>query len=209
MQNGDRYVGKVLSLNSDTLILQNDVLGTMHLPRSKVTSINLGSVLPQTTRPQVAAGAGGHSPRPTATNSLSLSPAATPGLINRLALANPSGSDLTAAFREMGTNSPLIQQVRSQFLNDAGPEANKKFNDLLGGLMSGNLSVQDIRLEAKSAADQIRAMRKDLGEDAGGALDGYLAILDSFLKETETTYGATNAPSASPKPKSAASPEEQ
>jgi hypothetical protein len=52
-------------------------------------------------------------------------------------------------------------------------------------------------------------MRKDLGEDAGGALDGYLAILDSFLKETETTYGATNAPSASPKPKSAASPEEQ
>src|SRR6516162_9652696 len=66
MQNGDRYVGKVLSLNSDTLILQNDVLGTMHLPRSKVTSINLGSVLPQTTRPQVAAGAGGHSPRPTA-----------------------------------------------------------------------------------------------------------------------------------------------
>src|SRR5215471_15130780 len=43
MLNGDRYVGKVLSLNSNTVVWQSDVLGTIKLPRNKVSSINLGS----------------------------------------------------------------------------------------------------------------------------------------------------------------------
>src|SRR5664280_1398266 len=43
MQNGDHYNGKVLSLSSDTLLLHNDNLGTIRLPRSKVAAISLGS----------------------------------------------------------------------------------------------------------------------------------------------------------------------
>jgi hypothetical protein len=41
MQNGDRYVGKVLTLNNETLVLQNEVLGTVKLPRVKVAAIIL------------------------------------------------------------------------------------------------------------------------------------------------------------------------
>ena len=89
--------------------------------------------------------------------------------------------------------------MQKQFLSGAGPEANNKFNELLGGLMSGKLSVDDIRAEAKSAADQLRALKREGGEEAGFATDAYLAILDHFLKETAPSGSATNAPGTSPK----------
>src|SRR5437773_4661252 len=43
MLNGDHYTGKVLSLTSNTVVWQSEVLGTVNLPREKVGSINLGS----------------------------------------------------------------------------------------------------------------------------------------------------------------------
>src|SRR6058998_2077424 len=44
MQNGDRYLGKILSLDTNTLVLRSDVLGTVRLPRGKVTLVTLGSI---------------------------------------------------------------------------------------------------------------------------------------------------------------------
>jgi len=46
-------------------------------------------------------------------------------------------SNRSPAFRGMSMNTNLIQQVQKQFLSGAGPEANNKFDELLGGLMSG------------------------------------------------------------------------
>ena len=43
MQNGDRYLGKVLSLTTDKLVIQSDVLGKLTLPRDKVALITLGA----------------------------------------------------------------------------------------------------------------------------------------------------------------------
>ena len=109
----------------------------------------------------------------------------------------------------MGAHTNLIRQVQKQFLTDAGPEANKKFDELLSGLMSGKLTVDDLRAEARSAADQLRALKRDSGEDSGFAADAYLAILDQFLKGTKPATPATNAPapSSAPKPRSAAQEE--
>src|SRR5882724_9929051 len=45
MQNGDRYAGKVLALNTNTVVLQSDVLGLVNLPREKVATISLGTVM--------------------------------------------------------------------------------------------------------------------------------------------------------------------
>src|SRR5712691_661739 len=45
MQNGDRYAGKVLALNTNTVVLQSDVLGLVNLPREKVANIALGTVM--------------------------------------------------------------------------------------------------------------------------------------------------------------------
>src|SRR5579863_6562844 len=42
MQNGDHYSGKILSVTEDSLVLENDVLGKVTLPRSKVLSLTFG-----------------------------------------------------------------------------------------------------------------------------------------------------------------------
>ena len=74
--------------------------------------------------------------------------------------------------------------------------------------MSGKLSVNDIRAEAKTAADQLRALKRDGGEEAGFATDAYLAILDHFLKETAPSASATNAPASLPASKPPSEEEE-
>ena len=156
LQNGDRYVGHVLSLNTSTVVVQSEVLGTVRLPRGKVATITFGPV--------------------SATNSPAPS---NPAVATANTVSNPP-----AGFPGMSFSTNLIQQVQKQFLGGAGAEANDKFNELLGGLMTGKLSVDDIRAQARSAADQLRALQKESGEEAGFAASTYLAILDHFLKET-------------------------
>ena len=93
--------------------------------------------------------------------------------------------------------------MQDEFLAGADSEAKSKYNEMVNGFLSGKVTVSDIRAQAKSAAEQLRAARKDLGEDAGIALDGYLAILDNFLKETASSPdAAAKAPAASAKAKS-------
>jgi hypothetical protein len=178
MQNGDRYVGHVVSLNTNTIILQSDVLGTLRLPRAKVAGITLGARSP-TNSP----------PLPSLINGQVPAVSAAP------ANAAPTVSPV---LRQIGSNTNLIQQVQKQFLSSAGPEANDKFNEMLGGLMSGKLSVDDIRAQAKTAADQLRALKREGVEEAGFATDSYLAILEHFLNETAPSGSATNAPASSP-----------
>jgi uncharacterized protein len=176
MQNGDHYTGHVVSLNTNVIVLQSDMLGTLSLPRAKVAGITLGSN-PAANSPALAA----------QTNAQARASSAT----SANATAKPS-----PALRQLGANTNLIQQVQKQFLSDAGPEANGKFNELLSGLMSGKVSVDDIRAEAKTAADQLRKLRREGGEEAGFAVDAYLAILDHFLAETPPSKPATNPPAS-------------
>ena len=170
MKNGDRYIGSVLSMNAAVLVLQNDVLGTVKLPRGKVSHITMGT---------------------TATPEANSQPA-----------PQAVGTNANFALPQLKTNATSLQQVRAQFLSDDSPEARAKFNGLAGGLLTGKLSVADIRAEARSAADQLRALKADLGEDAGFAVDGYLAILDRFLNDGKPAPASTtNAPAKVTKPK--------
>ncbi len=165
MQNGDRYVGRLLSFTNDTLVLQSDVLGTVRLPRTKVASVVLGS----TTVTNLAG-------LPAQTNQLHLPPQ-----------QSKTGANISGALRQSGATN-IMQQVQQQFLSGASPEANQKFNEMAEGLLSGKLNVTDIRAEAVAAADQLRKLKHDSGDDAG-ALDGYLTILDNFLRETAPAAG--------------------
>ncbi len=177
MKNGDRYIGKVVSLNSVTLVLQSEVLGRVRLRRDQIALIQLGDI------PEKPLAAARRLTAPT-----NAAPMALDGM----------NSDLANLFRQLGGSTNLVQQVQKQFLNDAGPEANKQFNQLLSQLMSGKMNMADLRAKAKQTADQTRALRKDLGDQAGFALDGYLAILDDFLKETAPAP-PTNPPPVKPR----------
>ena len=189
MQNGDSYYGDVVSLDRETLVLESDILGTVRVPRIRVAGVAFGVKAKSAVAPPL-----------NRTNQL---------FRNKPITGTNGPSDLSAAFRQLGSESNLVQQIQTQFLGDAGPEAKDKFNQLLGGLMSGKMNLTDLRTEARSAADQVRAVRKDLGDETGALVDGYLAILDSFLKETEPTGSVvTNIPSVPAKPKPAAEEEQ-
>ena len=162
--NGDQFAGKVLTLDTNTLTLQNENLGIVKLPRSKVTVITLEP-----------AGATNTLARAGSSNSAAaISP--------RLETNNPF-----AFFNKLGVTSNLVAQIQKQYLASAPPEARDTFNELMAGLLSGKLTVADIRAQAKSMADQVRAVRKDLGEEEGEMVDAYLSILDRFLNSTGKT----------------------
>jgi hypothetical protein len=182
MVNGDRYVGHVMSLGSDTLVLQNEFLGTVKLPRARISMISLET--------QNAAAA---------TNSIGSSSLVRSNSISRLSprTSAKASPQFDAAISQLSANSNIITQVQQQFLAGAGPEAQAKFNDLVTGLLNGSLGVNDLRSEAKKTLDQARSARKELGEEGGSSLDSYLAILEGFLKETEPSVDSTNGiPSA-------------
>jgi hypothetical protein len=158
MANGDRYHGTVVSVTTNSLVFKSPALGTVKLSRSQVAQITLGSnAVP---RSQIQA-----------------KPAAAPPQ------TNPTAT-LDAAVLQLKNQPQLVQQVQNQYLNDAPPEAKAKFDQLLSDLSTGKMSMSDLRAEAKSTADQLRSLRRELGDDAGDGLDGYLAILDNFVRES-------------------------
>jgi hypothetical protein len=182
MQNGDRYAGKVLSVSADTVVLESEVLGKINVPRKKVASLMFGT---NAAAPKTATDVA----RVSVSTNL---PAAAPAA----ALAN-TNVDLSAALRHLGTNTNFVGQIREQMLAGS-PEAAGKYDEMVNSLMSGKLNLNDLRRQAKSSADQLRELKRDLGPEAGDSLDAYLGVLDNFLKETAAEPASTT-PASQPK----------
>lgn len=179
MQNGDHYYGKVMSLTTNSLLLQSEMLGNINLPRAKVKQVTFGTKAPTNSTRQA--------PLNTTSSRLPAPPANT----NKT-------SDLSAALRSLKADTNLVRQIQADYLSAATPEANQKFNETLSGLASGKLTINDLRAEARTAADQLRAFKRELGQDAGSELDDYLNVLDRFLRETESSAAATSKPAGKP-----------
>jgi hypothetical protein len=177
MQNGDRYFGQVLSVSDDTVVLQSEVLGKINVPRKNVAGLAFGTnaVTAMTTAS-------------TAQISTPTNLPAAPSL-NELTGTNANDS---AILRNLDADTNVIQKIREQMLSGS-PEATAKYDELVNGLMSGSLNMDDLRREARADADQLRALKHDLGPDAGDAIDGYLDVLDDFIKESDSSDRPTNA----------------
>ncbi len=185
MQNGDRYAGKVLSMSADTVVLDSEVLGKINVPRKRVATLMVGT---NAVMPKVAANIIVRAPG--STNFSAAAPAA--------ALAN-TNVDLSAALRRLGGNTNFVAQIRQQMLAGS-PEAASKYDELVNGLMSGQLNLNDLRNQARSYADQLREMKRDLGPEAGDSIDAYLSVLDNFLKETADQPMQAKSQAKSPAP---------
>lgn len=105
-----------------------------------------------------------------------------------------AGQVASGPLAELAAHTNLVDGIRKQFLADAGPEANGKFDELMGGLMTGKIDISGLRAQAKSAADQLRAMKKDAGGEGSAMLDAYLSVLDNFLAEEPAPEPPTTAP---------------
>jgi hypothetical protein len=171
MLNGDRYQGKIISLNSNEVVLNSDMLGLVKVPRAKVSGITAGTAIASTpTAPPT--------PAQSQTTAAIAIPRTSAGVIVARTNSAPA-----VDFSELQTNSALAKQVQSKYLAEAGPEATAKYNQMLKDLFSGKMSISDLRNQAKSAADQLRGYKKELGSEAGSELDEYLTILDKFVNE--------------------------
>jgi hypothetical protein len=176
MQNGDRYAGKVLAVSADTVVLDSEMLGKINVPRKKVAGLTFGTNA-------AALKAAANVARVSAPTNL---PAAAPAG----ALANDN-RNLSAAFRQLGANTNFVGQIRQQMLAGS-PEAASKYDEMVTALMTGKLNLNDLRSQARSYADQLREMKRELGPEAGDSVDTYLGVLDNFLKETaDAPAGAT------------------
>jgi hypothetical protein len=194
LTNGDHYQGTVISMNATTVEFQSDVQGRIRLPRNKIAQITLNPAAPKPAASRLPV---------LATNSTAgASPVSGSALtVDRTNSASTNGSPdrVVQQMRQQGVDPKLVSQVQAQIIGASGPEATQKFNELLGGLMGGTLSTQDIRIQAQDTIKQIQAARQELGPDAGGMLDGYMAILEQFVAET-ASESAAPAPAAVPTP---------
>jgi hypothetical protein len=154
---GDRYVGSIVAFTNGTLVFKSDIVGVVKIPKTRLAQVSFGSVA--------------------ATN---LPPAKSMANIQTNAPVTAE-SDLSKVLSQLQAHTNLISGIQAKLLSDAGPEANEQFNKMVSGLLSGQISVADVRAQAAKAAADLREARKDLGEDSSVMIDSYLAILDRFL----------------------------
>jgi hypothetical protein len=176
MQNGDRYMGKVVSVSADTVVLDSEMLGRIKVPRKFVTSLGIGSA---------------SVPPPARTNSLLRPMPATAGINADTNALSADGTGLVAALRALGGNTNFIGEIRQKMLTGS-PEASAKYDELINGLLSGKLNLSDLRQQAQTSAEQLKSLKRELGSDAGDSLDGYLELLERFLNEVPAA--ASNVP---------------
>jgi hypothetical protein len=201
LTNGDHYRGTIVGMDSNTIDFISEIQGRVHLPRNKVAQITFREVAP---RPVAR----------TNTAPVAASPLIMYGTNNLYAAASSAAPATAAAgpataeevvqqMRQQGVQPQLINQVQEQIFGKASPEASRKFEEIMNGLTSGQISVQDLRVQAQNAIKQARDAKKELGGDAGEMLDGYIGILEKFVAESDPSV---SAPAPAPAAKSAPGP---
>jgi hypothetical protein len=181
MQNGDRYIGTVLSVSGDAVVLKSEELGRITVPRKNVTAMAFGTnaVAPKAASDAAAVSAPTNLPAAPSTAELT-----------------GTNADFSAAYHNLAADTNIVAQIRQQMLA-GNPAATGKFDEMVNGLLDGSLNMNDLRREAQSDEDQLRALKHDLGPDAGDSIDGYLDVLDDFIKESDSATALTNAAAVS------------
>lgn len=168
---GDHYNGTLISMNAHNLIMTNEILGRITLPRNKIARITLA--------PDLALSTSAVATNPIVPVTPTNAAARARSLLQQPATATGA--------------SNIMQWVQQELLTGADPTAQTKFQALAGGLLSGQISEAQIRAEAQTATQQLRRLKKDLGDDFGDELDGYLNILDHFLSQPGSTAPISNS----------------
>ena len=189
--NGDLYSGTLVSMTASNFVFQSEIQGLVTLPRSKVAKI----LFREAALPKLSSSNSAHSfsDRPTQFSLQFTNRSARPA--NTLAR---SPNTVVQELRQQGVDPKLVSHVQDQILAKSTPEVSQKFDELLGGLISGSVSLDDIRSQAKSSLQNIQEAKKIMGDDVGGVLDGYLVILQNFLNETDTSPPARNSATNTP-----------
>ncbi|HEX3798918.1 MAG TPA: hypothetical protein VH413_09465 [Verrucomicrobiae bacterium] len=191
LTNGDHYRGVVISMTQTNMEFLSEIQGRVTLPRNKIAQITLNEVITKSvvvTKPPVTNGTLVAAP-------LILSGASTAAPVRHDAAPGNQADAVVQQMRQQGVDPRLIDQVQEQIFGKSSPAAAQKFNEMIGGLQSGSMSIRDLRNQAQSAINQINSAKKEFGSDAGDMLDGYLTILQNFVRDADTDAANTITPS--------------
>jgi len=192
LANGDTINGKVIAVDDKNVTLESETFGRITLPRSKVVGLVFGDAPAATGEQAEAAPAGvkiDKNDKPEDIIRKLIPKGFDRKAIERMAAgakkaANPE--DVIRQLREAGGVDPAIRrQLSLQIPGFTSPAVQSYFDKKVNGLMSGDLSLGDIRNDAVDVRDQLEQLKKDLGP-SGEALNGYLDILNGFIRETES-----------------------
>jgi hypothetical protein len=163
MVNGDQYSGSVLSVDQTNVLVRSEIQGAITLPRAKVARITFTSSV--------------------AAPSTNAAPAASASPQDQVL----SPLELNQKLQPKGADTNFVARVQKELLEQAGPEATRKYNELARGLLGGSLSIGDLRKQAQQTIQDAEALKQDLGPEASEILDGYLQILRAFVDESGGT----------------------
>ncbi|MEQ8790046.1 MAG: hypothetical protein RIC55_27365 [Pirellulaceae bacterium] len=192
--NGDTISGKVVSVDDKNVTLQSDTLGRITLPRDKVAAMVFGDAPAASPDKQVDSAAPGDVKIDKNDKPEDIIRKLIPKGFNREAIeamaagakraVNPD--DVIRQLREAGGVDPAIRRELSlKIPGFTAPAVQGYFDKQVNGLMSGDISLGDIRNDAVDVRDQLEKLKKDLGP-SGEALNGYLDILNGFIQETDS-----------------------
>ena len=159
----------------------SEIQGRVKLPRDKIAQITLHEVVVKSVT--VTKPIGSPAGAPVAASDV---PAATAAPAPANAAPVSQTDAVIQQMRQQGVDSKLIDQVQEQIFGKSSPEAAQKFNEMVGGLTSGSMSMNDLRNQAQAAINQIKSAKKEFGSDAGDMLDGYLVILQKFVADADS-----------------------
>jgi hypothetical protein len=182
--NGDHYAGAVVSMDRSTVEFRSEIQGVIRIPREKVARITF------TTMALKPAGALPSSGEPTTQ------------VANHLSKGSSTTNNAAAVVQQIrveGVDPNTADQIQKQLLGQTSPEVTQMFNQMVKGLMTGSLTVDDIRAQARSALKDVREVRKEFDGDEGQVIDGYINILQKFLAESEPPPKTPVGPSGATK----------
>jgi hypothetical protein len=160
LTNGDHYSGTVLSVSLSNVSLRSEIQGLIVLPREKVATIVFSPTTDKTNA----------SPTTDSLERQVLALTVAPGTVAQLSSGN--------------TSSNLVGQVQSQLLAAAGREATQKYNQMATDLLSGKLSIPELRRQAQETLKAVEQSKQDVGPEMDDLVGSYLSILRDFLQET-------------------------
>lgn len=196
LANGDTIQGKVVAVDDQHVTIESENFGRLVLPRAKVVGMAFGDAAPR-------AAAGKKSGEQPSIADVKIDPKDKPedilrkliprgfdlGAVKEMArgekpAANPE--DVVRQLREAGGVDPAVRrELMMRIPGFTSPAVQGYFDKQVNGLMSGEISLGDIRNDAVKVRDQLEDLKKELGP-SGQALDGYLGILNGFIQDTQS-----------------------
>jgi hypothetical protein len=210
LTNGDLLNGEVVSLDARELKLKSEIHGQMTIARGKVAAVAFGekNLLTELAEAARAAarqaandGAAGIKKERVGGGEVQGGRGyAALGARDPLSGAR-STQDVLNELERQGVTGLDLEQFKAAFPVLKDPEARKYFDQKAGGLLRGEVSVQDIRKDAIKARDELKKATKGLGPEVEQALGGYLNILENFIRETDPGKEPGNGAGSEPQPR--------